>query len=42
MAVMIQMEVFWIVMLCNVVGYQYFKGPCCLLEVEVVRMGKMA
>jgi hypothetical protein len=30
-AVKIQAEVFWVVMLCNVVvGYQCFRGPCCL------------
>jgi len=29
--VKIQVEVFWVVMLCSVeVGYQHFAGPCCL------------
>jgi hypothetical protein len=31
MAVKIQVEVFWVVMSCGVVvGYQHFRGPCCL------------
>jgi hypothetical protein len=30
-AVKIQVEVFWVVMVCSVrVGYQCFGGPCCL------------
>jgi hypothetical protein len=30
-AVMIQVEVFWVVKSCSVVtGYQRFRGPCCL------------
>jgi len=30
-AVKTQVEVFWIVMPCNVViGHQCFRGPCCL------------
>jgi len=30
-AVMIQVEVFWDVTVCSVVvGYQRFRGPCCL------------
>jgi len=29
--VMLQVKVFWVVMPCNVlVGYQRFRGPCCL------------
>jgi hypothetical protein len=37
MTVMFQVEVFWVVMPCNVVvGYQCFRGPCCLhLQGEV-------
>jgi hypothetical protein len=37
MAVMIQVEVFLVLMLCSVVvGYQFFRGPCCLnLQGEV-------
>jgi hypothetical protein len=37
MTVMIQVEVFWVVTPCStVVGYQYFRGPCCLhLQGEV-------
>jgi len=29
---MIHVMIFWVVMLCNdvVVGYQHFRGPCCL------------
>jgi hypothetical protein len=31
MAVLILVEVFWVVTMCStVVGYQYFRGPCCL------------
>jgi len=31
MAVEIQGKVFWVVMPCSVVvGYQHFRGPCCL------------
>jgi len=26
----LQIEVFWVVMPCNVVGYQRFGNPCCL------------
>jgi len=30
-AVMFQVEVFWVVTQCSVmVGYQPFRGPCCL------------
>jgi hypothetical protein len=30
MAVMFQVEVFWVWILCSVVeGYQHFRGPCC-------------
>jgi len=38
----LQVEVFWVVMLCSVVvGYQHFKGPCYFhLQDEVTRMGK--
>jgi hypothetical protein len=37
MAVKTQVKVFWVVMLCSVaVGYQCFRGPCCLhLQGEV-------
>jgi len=29
--VLIHVEVFWVVTSCNVaVGYQHFRGPCCL------------
>jgi hypothetical protein len=37
MAVKIQVEVFWVVMLCSaVVGYKCFRGSCCPhLQVEV-------
>jgi hypothetical protein len=36
----IQVEVFWVVMLCIViVGYQHFTGPCCSpLHSEVPKM----
>jgi hypothetical protein len=36
-AVMFNVEVFWVVTPCSVVvGYQHFRGPCCLkLEGEV-------
>jgi hypothetical protein len=36
-AMKIQVMVFWVVMLCTVtVGYQHFRGPCCLhLQGEV-------
>jgi len=27
---MVQVVVFWVVMLCNVVGYQCFRSPCWL------------
>jgi hypothetical protein len=39
MAVMFQIEVFWVVMFCSiVVGYQ---GPCCLhIQGELAGMGK--
>jgi hypothetical protein len=31
MAVMFQVDVFWVVTPCSVVsGYQRFRGPCCL------------
>jgi len=31
MAVKIQVEVIWVVMLCSVsVGYEHIGGPCCL------------
>jgi len=31
MAVKIQVKVYWVMMPCNVtVGYQHFRGPCCL------------
>jgi hypothetical protein len=31
MVMKVPAEVFWVVMLCNVmVGYQCFRGPCCL------------
>jgi len=30
MVVKFHVEVFWVVMPCNVVGYQCFRGPCCL------------
>jgi hypothetical protein len=31
MAVMFQAEVFWVMTTCSVVvGYQCFRGPCCL------------
>jgi len=30
MAVKIQVKVFWVKMLCTVVGYQCFRGSCCL------------
>jgi hypothetical protein len=38
----IQDEVFWVVTLCNVmIGYQRFRGPCCLLlQGEVNGIGK--
>jgi hypothetical protein len=33
---MFQVEVFWVVMPCGVVGYQHFRGSCCLhLQGEV-------
>jgi len=40
--VKIQVEVFWVVMLCSVVvGYQCFRGQSCLqLQGEVTRMAK--
>jgi hypothetical protein len=38
---MIQVEVFWVVTPCSVVvGYQCFRGPCCL-QGEVTRMEKI-
>jgi len=38
----IQIEVFWLVMLCSVVvGYQHFGGPCCL-HLLVVRLCSVA
>jgi len=38
---MFQVQVFWVVMLCSVVGYQHFRGPCCFhLQGEVARMGE--
>jgi hypothetical protein len=42
MAVDIQVELFWVVMLCGVVvGYQHFRWLCCLhLEGEVTGAGK--
>jgi len=50
MMVMIQVEVFWVVTLCNVmVGYQCFRDPCCLhvqghftLKMEVACTSEMA
>jgi len=31
MAMMIQVEIFWVVMPCSaLVGYHHFWGPCCL------------
>jgi hypothetical protein len=47
MAVMIQVEVFWVVMLCCVpVQYQYLTGLCCLylqgeVKMEALRSSKM-
>jgi hypothetical protein len=40
--VMFQVQVFWVMMLCNVVvGYQHFRGPCCLcLQGEVAGVGE--
>jgi len=40
MAANIQVKVLWVVIPCNVaVGYQHFRGPCCLhLQVEVAVM----
>jgi hypothetical protein len=36
MAVMFQFKVFWVVMPCSVVvGYQHFRGPCCLYRVKM-------
>jgi hypothetical protein len=42
MAVMVQMEFFLVVTPCSVVvGYQRFRGPCCLhLQGEVVSVGE--
>jgi hypothetical protein len=42
MAVMYQMVVFWVVTPYSVVvGYQRFRGPCCLyLQDEVAGMGE--
>jgi len=39
MEVMFQVEVFWVVTPCSeVVGYQRFRGPCCIhLQGEVKR-----
>jgi hypothetical protein len=39
--VMFKVEVFWVVMPCSVmVGYQHFRGPCCLhVQGEVAGMG---
>jgi hypothetical protein len=38
-----QVEVFWVVMQCSVlVGYQHFRGPCCLhLQGEVIGGGSV-
>jgi hypothetical protein len=45
MVVMFQVEVFWVVTLCSaVIGYQRFRGPCCLHlhgEVKSVDGGSM-
>jgi len=42
MVVMFQVKVLQLVMQCIiVVGYQFFRGPCCLhLQGEVARMGE--
>jgi hypothetical protein len=41
MTVKIQIEVFWFVTVCTVeIGYQHFRGPCCLhLQGDVTGMG---
>jgi len=40
-AVKIQVEVFLVVTMCNVAGYQSFRRPCCLhLQDEVNGAGK--
>jgi hypothetical protein len=47
MAVKIQVEAFWVVTPCSVaVGYQRFRGPCCLhlqgeMKMEATRSSKM-
>jgi len=39
--VMFQVEIFWVVTPCSVVGYLCFRGSCCLhLQNELARMGK--
>jgi hypothetical protein len=41
MVVMFQVEVFWVVMLCSVVGYQCFRVQCSShLQGEVAGMGE--
>jgi hypothetical protein len=42
MVMMFYVKVFCVVLLCRVVvGYQCFRGPCCLhLQGEVARMGE--
>jgi hypothetical protein len=39
---LVQVQLFWVMMLCSVVvGYQCFRGPCCLhLLGNVTGMGK--
>jgi hypothetical protein len=41
MVVMIQVEVFWVVMPYSVVAYQHFRGPCFIhLKHEETGIGK--
>jgi hypothetical protein len=43
MALMIQVEVFWIMMPCNVVvGYQRFRDPYCILLQGILPQNYMA